>query len=189
MNPYSFSRPVTDPAMFYGYRPELDYMVSKVTSPNNPMSFAVMGGNGMGKTSLLRQAERRLRTLETHQTEDNCLVIPLFLDMLQLDDATPSDFLGKAGHLLNRFLSKALPSFPLTLQVKTQLESIKTHAEPTDAFIDALFELVQAGLPMPIRVVFLIDDLWRVKRQEKNKPLTGIIRALAIEPSLDKAIA
>lgn len=188
MNPYSVSRPVTDPAMFFGYQPELDYVVSKVTDPRNPRSFAVMGGRYIGKTSLLRQVERRLKAFQLEQSTSNYLVIPLFLDMLQLGDATPGDFLGKAGHLLNRYLSKTSLLFTVSTQIKTLLEAVKSDAEPLDAFTDALTEFVEAAHPYQVRIVFLIDDLWRVKHQEKNEPLTPIIRALAIDPALDQVV-
>jgi hypothetical protein len=177
--------------MFYGYRDELDYIVSKLASPNNSMSFTVMGGRMIGKTSLLRQVERLLKEFNTipPSERDQQMVIPLYLDMLLLDDPIPGNFVGKVGYLLNRSFVKSSLPFDIPSSVSTLLQSVQTNPEPLDTFVDTIYELIEAAYPTKLRIVLLIDDLWRVKRQEKNKSLTGMLRALLIEPTLDKAIA
>ena len=56
-NPYDFTRPVRDPAMFFGRREIRDEVLGGV---KRGASFAIIGGTRIGKTSLLFQVREVL---------------------------------------------------------------------------------------------------------------------------------
>ena len=191
MNPYSFLNPVTESNMFYGYQPELERIVQKVTD-RRPTSFFVIGGRSMGKTSLLRQVEQRLRLFGMENLASSgqqLLVIPIYLDMLQLGEITLNDFYGKIARLMSQALAAASSSLAISEQVNTLLQSVKSATEPFDTLVDALDELIQTLQHSRLRVTLLIDDLWRVKHQDIEGIIVRNLRALLIHPPLDKVVA
>jgi hypothetical protein len=193
MNPYSTSGPVSNSNVFYGYRDELDTIVENGVASQTRLSFMVVGGRMMGKSSLLLQAEQRLRSINAIRTsgDNQPFIISIYLDMCRLDSTNFNVFLCKIARLLNRHLEHTPIPFFVPNRALTLLESISTSSNPhdtVDIFRDALYELIQAAYPTQLRVVLLIDDLWRVQHADIGA-FTRNLRALYIEPSLENSLA
>ncbi len=191
MNSYSFLDPVTREDMFYGYQEEMDYIVKKVIAPGSRrQSFFVDGGSRMGKTSLLLQIERHLRQSgirPSNDDSDQLVIIPLYLDMLDLDP-TLNGFLGRAALLLESYPSRYPIPFDISSRAAALLQSVKTHIDPFVPFTGAIYELEKAARPRQLRVVLLTDDLWRI-RQQGRLTLARTLRALHIETWIQHAMA
>lgn len=195
--PYSLE-PVTREEMFYGHREELEDVISKITAQSR-YSFSITGGSRMGKTSLLRQVERRLHQFsKDEQSFNDFVLIPLYMDML-LEERTPNDFFGKAAYLLHRVLPGATTSLTFSDPAKTLFEDARNLLQTVKAaseeahmvFISALENLAQAVelADSSLRIVFLIDDLWRLKQPEVSLPLIKHLRYLYTISALDRVIA
>jgi hypothetical protein len=191
MNPYSFIDPVIDPNMFYGYQDELEHIVTKVSAQSSErLSFFVIGAWRMGKTSLLIQAERRLQLLGTEQSNDHRqILIPVYLDMLRLGEATQREFFGFAALMLSRYLVNNSSSLDLSRSIVAELEAVKTAIDPTAAFQDCLLNLIKAFQPQRLRIVLLIDEFGRIMRQATGETLKVTLRSLHIDRRLQHSLA
>lgn len=193
-NPYSFSGPVFKPHMFYGYRSELEYIVSRVRASARH-SFLVIGGGMMGKTTLLLQVQLQLRNKNVEPIDDkhSRWVIPLYFDMSDFNkDCSVAHFLEKIARRFLRSLRMYPPPFPISEETKNLLASVPGCGEPEEKFTDALYQLAEDALHADfhnqLRVVFLIDNLWR-KPQEINEYLIVCLRSLYMEPLLGELLA
>lgn len=192
MNPYSFIDPVTDPRMFFGYRDELEKIISRVSAPKQErLSYFVAGAWRMGKTSLLLQAERRLRRMGPERQINGYrqVLIPIYLDTLRLGDATSKGFFGVAARLLACYLADISLHFDVPPQVTTHLEAVETASDPLRAFENGIHSLAEAARPRQLRVVLLIDELGRLMRREAGEVVTLQLRALHIVPAIEHILA
>jgi len=187
MNPYSFEDPVTDQKMFYGYHNEVKKIVERVTEQ---WSFFVLGGPRMGKTSLLQQVEHGLEALGKKNTSRNArqLVIPLYLDMRDIP-ATDKDFFGKVAKKLEQFLDEHIFAHAIPSEVKISLDSVENAAEPFDSFAAVLLEITEVMKPKELRLVLLVDDLWRKLGSETEIIFPRILRALLTPSEINYAVA
>lgn len=205
MNPYFFTEPVVTPSMFFGYQEDLKEIVRRVAAPQQERrSYLLVGGKSLGKTSLLRQIERGLKELNAKISNDTN-VIPLYLDMFQLctqnvQDFSTRDVFNKIIDLLDIYFNEKRTSFDF-LQTPLDTNAI----DPLDAFMRTLKSLMQARImeqpSARLRIVLLMDDLWRAQNYEKFDTLQRIhlqniinvlcsnLHALYKEPSLEQCVA
>lgn len=189
MNPYSYWDTIITKKAFYGYRDLLAYIVTHVTKPGSlRRSFLVMGGRRMGKTSLLTQIAQELKQKYALVEEDHHYTIPVYIDMLDLSDATLQVFLGEVAGAMRTYLQNTPLSNLISDHTDKKLRSIKTASEPLSSLINAIQSLKEETLPTQLRVVVLIDNLWRAQ-QEKITLLYTSLRALHNEPTLEHIIA
>jgi len=193
MNPYSFLNPVTESNMFYGYQPELERIVQKVTD-RRPISFFVIGGRSMGKTSLLHRVEQCLRGFNIQPSvDDYCqIVIPLYIDILNID-APLNGFFGTIADKLSLLLATVPLSQDDLMRRRRSLQSVKIGLEPFGSLSEELQELARALSPKRLRVVLLVDNLLRKRhntdRQDIDSTFIRNLRAFLTHPPLDRLVS
>jgi AAA+ ATPase superfamily predicted ATPase len=142
----------------------------------------------MGKTSLLTQIAQELKQKYVSVEEDYHFAIPVYIDMLDLSDATLQVFLGEVAGAMRTYLQNTSLSNLISDHADKKLRSIKTASGPHYALINAIQSLKEEILPTQLRVVVLIDNLWRAQ-QEKITLLYTSLRALHNEPTLEHILA
>jgi len=169
--------------MFFGYHHELEAIIRGVSAPmNSRLSYFVAGARRMGKTSLLLQAERRLRLMGPDRPINGYrqVLIPVYLDILRLGDFTPKGFFGVTARLIVRYLADITLPFDVPRQITTRLEAVETASDTLTAFEEGIRDLARAAAPRQLRVMLLIDDLGRLTRREAGEAIALNLRALHI---------
>jgi AAA+ ATPase superfamily predicted ATPase len=177
-NPYDFDKPVEDPAMFFGRTAEIKEIINGLSSPTG-VSFALYGGRRMGKTSLLRQIERRL--LERVKTPETPKIIPLYIDLDFKEMHSRKDFFAYAIDELREVITRHLSGVTLDPKLIDRLsrrgeegpEPQKDFEEAFKYVYDVCFRHMGS-----IRVVLLIDESERIMAQANLAELRANLRAL-----------
>jgi hypothetical protein len=178
-NPYDFTKPIRDPAMFYGRRPLLDEMVDNFTAPN-PHSYSLFGGRRYGKTSLLREVERRLLA-RLAGGEQPCAV-PLYIDLHYELIHSRGAFFACVVRGLRNTLHAHLPHVRLDEDLIDQLETRMADPanDPLPPFEQAFVHAQDAvlGPAGALQAVLLIDETERILEYPWTPDLQSNLRAL-----------
>ncbi len=168
-NPYNFTRPVTDPAMFYGRGDVLRKIFNGLTD-SNPGSYAVYGGRRSGKTSLIRMLERRLNErLDAHQQP---FIVPLYMDMQFDPPSSPANFFQRLINRLVEWQSGAVG-------MSESLPPIR-ETDPAPSFAEAFIELYCRVRPKlgGVNLALLVDESENLQRPNWARGLDDNLRAL-----------
>lgn len=143
---YSGGTIVDDPAMFFGRRQLLERVVDQLVSGPVGQCFVLYGQKRSGKSSILRQLERKINL--------PCLTVPITLGEMDVKDAETSFVRLCIDKLWERL------SFDLGIEPPDWVDT-KSIDRPLDAFKKAvgrtLSSLTKAGLKSP-RIVLLVDE-------------------------------
>jgi AAA+ ATPase superfamily predicted ATPase len=173
INPYSYTRPVTNESLFFGRWELVDKIISDLTE-GNLSSSAIYGGRRSGKTSLLRMIEKKLK--DRLSTDELPVVVPLYMD-LQFDPLTsPSQFFEK--------LLSSLETWYLGLDSVSDkdigLDFSIDSANPATGFADSFKNIYTRVQPVigGVRLVILIDESENLNRPSWAHALEENLRAL-----------
>ena len=144
---YSGGTVVDDPEMFFGRKQLLDRIAEQVVSGPVGQCFVLYGQKRSGKSSVLRQVERRINL--------PCLTIPITLGEMDVKDAESSFVRLCIDKLHDRM------SIDLGIEPSQWIQPSKIVDRPLDAFKEAIRRtqstLTAGGLSSP-RIVLLVDE-------------------------------
>lgn len=182
INPYDFTRPVREPAMFHGRRETLHEVLSGV---RNGASFAIIGGTRIGKTSLLFQVRRAL--LEQLKGPQNSVIGPVFL--------STHEFPRLSQTLIYR---RIVEEFRDTLKMPGSSDAWRSGVRLFDerlaeddafgAFRQALETIFQSR-DVERRIVIMIDELDELSRYDWSHSFFNNLRHLISQTSAGERIA
>ena len=168
-NPYNYTRPVTNPSMFFG-RWELVEKLRDGLTASNPCCYALYGGRRCGKTSVMRMVEAQLNGRLDAGIRP--VVVPLFMNM-QLDPPTcTADF-------FERLLRRLLEWQSSLAGDQISLPAIR-KGSPATSFAEAFRELYRAVQPEigGVNLAILVDESEKLHRPEWARKLESNLRAL-----------
>ncbi|NJN93992.1 MAG: hypothetical protein HC875_07790 [Anaerolineales bacterium] len=172
INPFSYGKPIDDPARFIGRRREIEQLYSRLLSAFE--SSAIVGERRAGKTSLLKilgHADTLARFGLDPQKYHFIYQDFLFLD----ENTTPSRFWQRVLKAMRRAVA-AHSSVVTEIDFALKAETIDNYA------LDDIFTLIdEEGL----YVVLLLDEFEQVTRNRNfDNDFFGGLRALAIHHNL-----
>ena len=169
INPYNFTRPVTNPNMFFGRTELVEKLMQGLTS-DAPSSFAVYGGRRMGKTSLMRMLEHQLNHRLDAATQP--IVVPLYVDFQFYPPQSPAEF-------FQRLLGRLLEWQESTIGEIDPLPPVREDA-PAPSFAVAFLELFRRAHPKlgGIKLALLLDESEKLQRAPWAHDLDDNLRAL-----------
>ena len=153
-NPFNPDRPVTEMEKFVG---RAEYIQEILSGIRTPVSYAVIGGRRIGKTSLLNYLVRKIE-LENQSSSDLTL-IPV--DM-SLHGTTPHSRRAFFNALIRKLVRCLNTQHNLGLSPKEfTLPSVSEDDFDLDVVLELLVALIQRGMAGlgDIRIVFLIDEV------------------------------
>ena len=181
-NPYDFTRPVRDPAMFQGRRETRDEVLDGVRQGS---SFAIIGGTRIGKTSLLFQIRHAL--LEQLKATPSTVIGPVFL--------STHEFPRLSQTLIYR---RVVEEFKRTLVIPGSDEAWRSGVHLFDeslaedeafgAFRQALETIFQSR-EVERRIVIMIDEVDELSRYEWSHSFFNNLRHLISQTSVGDRIA
>lgn len=98
-NPYSWNK--VNLALFFGRESLVSHICDRLEGKTE--SFAILGGRRMGKTTVLRKIEEKLRTRQGGLTKTDCTLLPVYIDfqglgLAQDPTAVWREILGQIAH-------------------------------------------------------------------------------------------
>lgn len=172
INPFSYGKPIDDPARFIGRRREIEQLYSRLLSAFE--SSAIVGERRAGKTSLLKILGHA-DTLAKFGLDPQKYHF-IYQDFLFLDEnTTPSRFWQRVLKAMRRAVA-AHDSVVGEIDFALKAETIDNYA------LDDIFTLIdEEGL----YVVLLLDEFEQVTRNRNfDNDFFGGLRALAIHHNL-----
>ena len=198
---YSYTTPVENEELFMGRNPIRESILRGLSRPI-PLSFGIIGGRRMGKTTLLRALERSL--LPSFSTE-LFTIFPLYIDFYSLSPITQRNFYRNIFKKLLEHL--ALPielteqNLDLVLQLKRILHISEWNIEEyrlfqrneeATAFVDFKEDLaiILKSARYPFRMILLLDEVEPLISKQENNIFFGNLRSLLSNtPPLSRHIA
>jgi hypothetical protein len=181
MNQYDFTRPVRDPAMFFGRRALRQEILDGV---RQGASFAIIGGTRLGKTSLLFQVRQAL--LEQLKAPQNTVIGPVFLSTHELPRLSQS--------IIYR---KIIEEFRVTLGIPGSDEEWRRGVALFDENLpeDRAFGAFQQALELVLlrefdrRIVVMIDEVDELRRYDWSHFFFNNLRHLISQTTAGERIA
>jgi hypothetical protein len=181
MNQYDFTRPVRDPAMFFGRRALRQEILEGV---RQGASFAIIGGTRLGKTSLLFQVRQAL--LEQMKAPQNTVIGPVFLSTHELPPLSQS--------IIYR---KIVEEFRVTLGIPGSDEEWRRGVALFDQNLpeDRAFSAFQQALELVLlrefdrRIVIMIDEVDELRRYDWSHFFFNNLRHLISQTTAGERIA
>ncbi|MBE7470251.1 MAG: hypothetical protein DPW09_13250 [Anaerolineae bacterium] len=172
INPFSYGKPIDDPARFIGRRREIEQVYSRLLSAFE--SSAIVGERRAGKTSLLKilgHADTLARFNLDPQKYHFIYQDFLFLD----ENTTPSRFWQRVLKAMRRAVA-AHEGVVAEIDFALKAETIDNYA------LDDIFTLIDEE---SLYVVLLLDEFEQVTRNRNfDNDFFGGLRALAIHHNL-----
>jgi len=181
-NPYDYIRHVSGD-MFYN-RQELDEIIRGLRSVEGD-SFAVISGRRMGKTSLLREIERRL--LDQMDSERAFPIMPVYVDLNHRVPRTKRDFFKSVIEAASEVLEEKLEISSHTVRSSKLFDSESTTSE-IDDFEDAVTGILGAATSLA-RIVILIDEFDQVVHESWSPDLYSQLRAITTNRPISRNLA
>ena len=153
-NPFDPYGPVTEMEKFFG---RAEYVQEILSGIRTPVSYAVIGGRRIGKTSLLNYLVRKIE-LENQSSSDLTL-IPVDVS---LHRTTPRSRRAFFNALIRKLVGCLNTQYNLGLSPKTfTLPRVSEDDFDLDVVLELLLDLIQRGMAGlgDIRIVFLIDEI------------------------------
>jgi hypothetical protein len=153
-NPFDPYGPVTEMEKFFG---RTEYVEEILSGIRTPISYAVIGGRRIGKTSLLNYLMRRIE-LE-NQSYSDLTFIPVDIS---LHGTTPRSRRAFFNMLIRKLVGCLNTQHNLGLSPQAfTLPSISEDDFDLDVVLELLIILIQQGMAGlgDIRIVFLIDEI------------------------------
>lgn len=172
INPFSYGKPIDDPARFIGHRRELEQVYSRLLSAFE--SSSIVGERRIGKTSLLKVLGHADIQTQFGLSPDKYTFIYQDFQFLE-SDTKPTRFWQRVLRSIRRAV-KDQPDIVEEIELALAAESIDNYT------LDDIFGLIdEAGL----YIVLLLDEFENVTRNENfdNDFFAGL-RALAIHHNL-----
>ena len=181
-NPYDFTRPVRDPAMFFGRRPIRQEILTGV---RHGSSYTIIGGTRIGKTSLLFQLKQVL--LEQLKGESNTVIGPVFLSTHEFPKLSPSVIYRRIVEEFRTTLNLQGSNEAWAAGVKLFASNL-TEDEAFGAFRQALDTVFQSQ-EVDRRIVIMIDELDELRRYEWSHSFFNNMRHLISQTTAGERIA
>jgi hypothetical protein len=182
VNPFDFSRPVRDPAMFLGRR---DIRTEVLEGVRQGASFALIGGTRIGKTSLLFQVRHVL--LEQLKGQQNAVIGPVFLSTHEFPRLSQAVIYRRIVEEFRTTL--AIPGSADEWRNGVRLfEPTLSEDEAFDAFRQAL-ETVFQSREVDRRIVIMIDEVDELSRYEWSHSFFNNLRHLISQTTAGERIA
>lgn len=171
-NPFSYGKPIDEPARFIGRRREVEQVYSRLLSAFE--SSSIVGERRAGKTSLLKILAHP--TVQAKYNLDPQKYTFIYQDFLFLDEnTTPSRFWQRVLRNMRRAMS-AHTQIVDEIELSLKSESIDNYA------LDDLFTLIDDE---DLYIVLLLDEFEQVTRNKNfDNDFFGGLRALAIHHNL-----
>ncbi len=171
-NPFSYGKPIDEPARFIGRRREIEQVYSRLLSAFE--SSSIVGERRVGKTSLLKILAHP--AVQARYNLDSQKYTFIYQDFLFLDEnTTPSRFWQR----VLRSMRRSMPAHPQVvgeIELALKSESIDNYA------LDDLFTLIDDE---DFYIVLLLDEFEQVTRNKNfDNDFFGGLRALAIHHNL-----
>lgn len=181
MNQYDFTRPVRDPAMFFGRRGLRQEILDGV---RQGASFAIIGGTRLGKTSLLFQVRQAL--LEQLKAPQNTVIGPVFLSTHELPPLSQS--------IIYR---RIIEEFRVTLGIPGSDDEWRRGVALFDQNLpeDRAFSAFQQALELVLlrefdrRIVIMIDEVDELRRYDWSHFFFNNLRHLISQTTAGERIA
>lgn len=168
MNPYIFDKPVSQTEMFVG-RAELIAEFLTNSSRHSVRSYSLIGGRRLGKTSLLRELERKLK--ENLARDGQSIVLPVYLDMNYEIIETREQFFTRIIERMFEVAQVAFESAALELNIE-ELNKIQHSSNMKLTILDSFVKTIQNlnrylfGRNKGLRIQVLIDESERISVQQ-----------------------
>ncbi len=172
INPFSYGKPIDDPARFIGHRRELEQVYSRLLSAFE--SSSIVGERRMGKTSLLKVLGHP--DIQTQFGLDLNKYTFIYQDFAFLEsDTKPTRFWQRVLRSIRRAV-KEQPDIADEIELALKAEAIDNYT------LDDIFSLVDEA---ELYIVLLLDEFENVTRNQNfdNDFFAGL-RALAIHHNL-----
>ncbi len=172
INPFSYGKPIDDPARFIGRRREIEQVYSRLLSAFE--STSIVGERRAGKTSLLKiMAHPETQTKFGLDPQKYSFI---YQDFLFLDEnTTPTRFWQRVLKALRRVVA-AKTEVVAEIDLALKAETIDNYA------LDDIFTLIDEN---DLHIVLLLDEFEQVTRNRNfDSDFFGGLRALAIHHSL-----
>jgi hypothetical protein len=181
MNQYDFTRPVRDPAMFFGRRALRQEILDGV---RQGASFAIIGGTRLGKTSLLFQVRQAL--LEQLKAPQNTVIGPVFLSTHELPPLSQC--------IIYR---RIIEEFRVTLGIPGSDDEWRRGVALFDQSLpeDRAFSAFQQALELVLlrefdrRIVIMIDEVDELRRYDWSHFFFNNLRHLISQTTAGERIA
>jgi hypothetical protein len=172
INPFSYGKPIDDPARFIGRRREIEQVYSRLLSAFE--SSSIVGERRTGKTSLLKIMAHP--DIQTKFGLDPQKYSFIYQDFLFLDEnTTPTRFWQRVLKALRRVVA-AQADVVSEIELVLKAESIDNYA------LDDIFTLIDES---NLYIVLLLDEFEQVTRNKNfDNDFFGGLRALAIHHNL-----
>lgn len=171
-NPYSPFLPVSDSGMFFGFKNEMSDIIFGL-GLNKSVSFAIIGGRRIGKTSFLLELKRQM----LRNIPRNLLWLPVYINLQEFVPRTPRQFFG--------FLAKKIfESAEVVLEydesdehkISEERGEITAFPDFTQSLVALLEDLRQNhGF---VRFVLLIDEIGVIAKREWISDVSENLRFL-----------
>jgi hypothetical protein len=181
-NPYDFTRPVREPAMFFGRRAIHQELLSGV---QHGASFAIIGGTRIGKTSLLFQVRQVL--LEQLKGEQSTVIGPVFLSTHEFPKLSQAAIYRRIVEEFRTTLSMQASNEAWSVGVKL-FEQHLPEDEAFGAFRQALDTIFQSQ-DIDRRIVIMIDEVDELRRYEWSHSFFNNMRHLISQTTAGERIA
>ncbi|MFN8458031.1 MAG: AAA-like domain-containing protein, partial [Anaerolineae bacterium] len=171
-NPFSYGKPIDEPARFIGRRREIEQIYSRLLSAFE--SSSIIGERRVGKTSLLKILADPV--IQARYNLDPQKYTFVYQDFLFLDEnTTPSRFWQRVLRNMRRGMS-AHPQVVSEIELALKSDSIDNYT------LDDLFTLIDDE---ELYIVLLLDEFEQVTRNKNfDNDFFGGLRALAIHHNL-----
>lgn len=172
INPFSYGKPIDDPARFIGRRREIEQVYSRLLSAFE--SSSIVGERRSGKTSLLKILQHPEIQARFDLDPDKYKFV--YQDFLFLDEKTTP----------TRFWQRVLKSIGRAVAANTQVVTeidLALKADTIDNYaLDDIFTLIGQE---ELYIVLLLDEFEQVTRNKNfDNDFFGGLRALAIHHNL-----
>jgi AAA domain len=182
MNRYDFTRPVRDPAMFFGRRALRDEILDGV---RQGASFAIIGGTRIGKTSLLFQVRQAL--LDQLKAPQSAVIGPVFLSTHELPPLSQSIIYRR---IIDEFrVTMGIPGTDEEWQRGVRLfDQNLPEDRAFNAFRQAL-EVILQSREADRRIVIMIDEVDELRRYDWSHFFFNNLRHLISQTTAGDRIA
>jgi hypothetical protein len=172
INPFSYGKPIDDPARFIGRRRELEQVYSRLLSAFE--SSSIVGERRTGKTSLLKIMSHP--DIKATFNLDPQKYYFIYQDFLFLDEnTTPTRFWQRVLKGIRRVVA-AQAEVVAEIELALKAETIDNYA------LDDIFTLIDEN---DLYIVLLLDEFEQVTRNKNfDSDFFGGLRALAIHHNL-----
>lgn len=172
INPFSYGKPIEDPARFIGRRRELEQVYSRLLSAFE--SSSIVGERRMGKTSLLKVLGHP--DIQTQFGLDLNKYTFIYQDFAFLEsDTKPTRFWQRVLRSIRRAV-KEQPDIVAEIELALKAESIDNYT------LDDIFSLIDEA---ELYIVLLLDEFENVTRNQNfDDDFFAGLRALAIHHNL-----